>query len=138
MTELKVLTDEEFLAAFLSCSLPASHFNHLGHLRVAWLMLQRYPLADAIEHTCAGIARYAASLGASTKYHRTLTEALIRLMAHGGAADSSIDWNRFAVLNRHLIEDARSVLDRYYSPERLSLLEAQSMFISPDRLPLPT
>lgn len=66
-------TDDAFLNAFENCSLPESDFAHSGHPRLAWLYLGRHPLEEAIERTSDGIRKYAASLGAHGKFHRTLT-----------------------------------------------------------------
>ena len=60
MSTLLPMCDDDFLAGFNDLSLPLEAFNHLGHLRVAWIYLQRYPLPDAIELVCGGIARFAA------------------------------------------------------------------------------
>jgi hypothetical protein len=48
------MTDDEFLAALDNCTLDAQHFNHLGHLRLAWLHLQRYDVDEAVARTCKG------------------------------------------------------------------------------------
>lgn len=129
--------DERFLAAFLASDLPASAFDHQGHLRAAWLLLQRHPLPEAIERTCDGIARLAARLGAPGKYHRTLTEVLVRLMAEADAVAPARDFARFLHHHPALLQDARSLLARHYSPERLASEAARQRFIAPDRLPLP-
>lgn len=131
------LTDEQFLEAFLASRLPASGFDHLGHLRAAWLLLQRHPLPVAVCYTCDGIERLARQLGVPDKYHRTLSEALVRLMAHGGAADTAVPWPAFLAANMDLVTDARAVLARYYSDACLQSPAARSRFVFPDRLPLP-
>ncbi len=83
------MTDDEFLGAFTTCTLLPQQFNHRAHVRVAWLMLRRYPVDQAIERTCEGIARLAAHFGAADKFNRTLSEALVRLMAR--ACESTRD-----------------------------------------------
>jgi hypothetical protein len=137
MNESVTLSDDDFLAAFLDCSIPPGAFDHRGHLRVAWLLLQRHPLDEAVERVCDGIARLAAHLGVPGKYHRTLTEALVRLMAHGGAASAELGWEEFLRANPALVSDARGLLARHYTPERLESAEARARFVPPDRLPLP-
>ena len=132
------LSDEQFLAAFLECRIPAAAFDHRGHVRVAWLLLKRRPLDQAIEEICSGIARLAAHLGAPDKYNRTLSEALVRLMARqmmlGGPA---MTWEEFLAANTWLMNDVPGVLARHYSPERLHSSAAKAGFVVPDRLPLP-
>ncbi|MDD3518712.1 MAG: hypothetical protein PHQ14_10215 [Chromatiales bacterium] len=137
MHDLSTMSDDEFLDAFLACSLPPEGFDHRSHLRIAWVHLQRHALEDAIERTCDGIARFAEHLGAPDKYHRTLSEALMRLMAHGGAADPGLSWTAFLAGNPALRDDAAGLLAQYYSPERLALAQARRRFLDPDRRPLP-
>ena len=129
------LSDSEFLAAFLECRLPAAQFGHRGHLRIAWLLLQQQPLECAVEQICTGIARLATHLGAPGKYHRTLSEALVRIMAHGGAA--TLPWDEFLRANPALLTDVMPTVGRYYSPELLGSARARAAFVAPDRLSLP-
>jgi len=132
-----MLTDDAFLAALTDCSLPAADFGHREHLRLAWLHLRRAPLDAAIEACCADIARFATHHGATGKFHRTVTEALLRLMAQGGAADLTLDWPGFQQRNATLLADARGLLARHYSPTLLASPEARRRFLPPDLLPLP-
>jgi N-formylglutamate deformylase len=131
-------TDDVFLEAFLACRLPPSAFNHRNHLRVAWIHLQRFPLDEAIEWTCAGIARYATHLGVPDRYHRTMTEALIRLMARAGASDPSLSFEDFLARAPAFSGDCRTLIAAHYSPDLLARSDARYRFLSPDRLPLPS
>lgn len=137
MIDPKQMSDDQFLAAFLDSSMPPAGFDHLGHLRAAWLLLQRQPLEQAVDTTCDAIARLATRLGVPGKYNRTLSEALVRLMAHGGGADPSLSWSGFLATNAELREDALGVLARHYSDEVLTCPTARERFLPPDRQPLP-
>lgn len=130
-------TDLEFLDAFLSCRLDVAGFDHRGHLRIAWLLLQRHPLEVAVERTCDGIQRLAAHLGVPGKYHRTLSEALVRLMAAADAAAPASSFDAFLTNHPELLVDARAVLARHYSPARLTDPAARTTFLPPDLQPLP-
>ncbi len=132
-----VLADDAFLAAFLAARLGRTDFDHRGHLRAAWLLLQRHPVDDAVEAVCAGIHRLATALGATDKYHRTRTEALVRLMAHAGATERGQGFEAFLRRVPELVADARGLLARHYSPARLDAPEARERFLAPDLLPLP-
>ena len=136
-TQPATWSDADFLAAFLDSSMPAAGFDHHGHVRATWLLLQAHPLPEAVELTCDGIARLATRLGVSGKYHRTLSEALVRLMAAGGAADRAQSFADFVRANRALMQDARGLLARHYSPQWLATEAARLNFVAPDRLPLP-
>lgn len=137
MTDPRQMSDESFLAAFLDATMPPAGFDHEGHVRAAWLLLRRLPLAEAIEAICGGIERLATHLGVPGKYHRTLSQALVVLMAAGGAARPELSWEAFKRANGPLMDDARSLLARYYSPERLAEPAARASFVPPDRQPLP-
>ncbi|PKO65123.1 MAG: hypothetical protein CVU22_21380 [Betaproteobacteria bacterium HGW-Betaproteobacteria-16] len=130
------LTDTQFLAAFEQCELTGAQFDHTGHLRIACLWLQRCPLDEAIQKTCTGIQRLATHLGSPGKFHRTVTEALVRLMAHRGAA--SLSWVEFLHATPELTSDARALLARHYSNQRLEDPRARLEFLEPDREPLPS
>lgn len=138
MTDPKSMSDDQFLAAFLDSTMPPTGFDHLGHMRAAWLLLQRRPLEDAVAETCDAIARLATRLGVPGKYNRTLSEAFVRLMAHGGATDRALSWEDFLARNATLKGDARGVLARHYRGETLSSPVARDCFIPPDRQPLPS
>lgn len=130
-------SDDEFLDAVLTCRVPGSAFDHRGHLRIAWILLQRHPLDVAVRETCEGIRRLAAHLGAPDKFHWTLTEALVRIMAGVGASDRHQRFDAFLLAHPELSSDARSVVARHYSAERLADPDAQRGFITPDVRPLP-
>jgi hypothetical protein len=130
-------TDQAFLADFLAARLDKADFNHHGHLRAAWLLLQRLPLDEAIEQACSGIQRLASALGAADKFHRTRTEALVRLMAHAGAADRAQAWDEFLQRQPLLLRDARALLARHYSPALLDSPAARLHFLAPDLQALP-
>lgn len=137
MTAPQNMSDDAFLTAFLDCSMPPAGFDHSGHVRIAWILLRRHALNEAIAVTCDGIKNLAQHLGVPGKYHRTLTEALVRLMASRQAADTRCSWQRFVDSNPDLMTDAKGLLAKHYSDARMAEPEARSRFIDPDRLPLP-
>lgn len=137
MNHPKSMSDDQFLAAFLDASMPPAGFDHLGHLRAAWLLLQRRPLEEAVTDTCNAIARLANHLGVPGKYNRTLSEALVRLMAEGGAGDAALSWPDFLAANSGLVDNARDVLAKHYSDDVLNSPAARRRFVAPDRLQLP-
>jgi len=117
------LDDEHFLRAFLDLSLDPSAFDHRGHLRLAWIVLQRCPLEDAIVRIGQGIRAYATHLGAASKYDRGVTEALVRIMHARGASDRSLEFPSFLAKNPDLCADARGVLRRYFGDARVHVAD---------------
>ena len=131
------MTDQQFLQQMEAGTLAPEGFDHAGHVRLAWIYLQRGGRQEAEQRTCDTIRRYAAALGAAAKFHCTVTVALVRLMAAGGAADRDMPWPAFLVRNAALLADARAALARHYSPTLLGSDAARAAFVEPDRAPLP-
>jgi hypothetical protein len=92
------------------------------------------PLDAAAERYCAAIAALARRAGVPGKFHRTVTEAFVRLIAARGAEDA---WDGFLAVNADLVLDGRGVLARYYSDTLLNSTAARERFLPPDRTPLP-
>ena len=131
------MNDDDFVQAFFDCRLAGNEFDHRGHLRVAWLLLQRFPISEAIERTCNGIARIAAHFGAPDKYNRTMSEALVRLIAAARHNSGTQTLEQFLEVNPMFATNARGVLANYYSHERLTSPDAKRQFVEPDLRALP-
>ncbi len=132
------MTDDDFVSAFLACRLSPDDFGHGAHLRIAWLLVRRHPLPHAIETICDGLERIAQHFGVPAKYNRTVSEALVRLVAHaiaGGPADATFE--EFVRANVPLVNDVRGVLAQYYSAGLLHSADARQRFVMPDRRTLP-
>ncbi len=70
------MKDEEFLAAFEACTLPASEFTYAAHVRAAHLYLSAGTFGQPIDRTSATIRRFAVLLGVPGKSHETITVGL--------------------------------------------------------------
>ena len=124
------MDDRELLTSFEDCTLPPSEFTHRNHVRVAWLYLREHSVLDALTRFVASLQRYAGSLGASAKYHETITFAFLFLIHERMRREEHASFDAFAEANADLFAD---VLERYYSKETLSSEIARTTFI----LPLP-
>jgi hypothetical protein len=133
--EPMAITGEKFLEQFESQTLKPELFDHYGHLRLAWLYLNKYPLKIAVEKVTGGISTYASSLGATDKFQHTLTEAIVRIMANRLNCGNDDSFEAFLVTNRDLVDDIYSVVRLHYSDERLNSDLARSSFVDPDLIP---
>jgi hypothetical protein len=124
------MSDREFVDAFEACTLPSSDFDHRNHVRLAWLYLQDQPLIEALPRFITSIKRYAGSLGASAKYHETITYAFMFLIHERNVRTPAATFDAFADANADLFGP---ILGRYYSPETLASDVARSSFVMPDR-----
>lgn len=131
-TEVNSITDQEFLTQFENQTLAPVYFDHLGHLRLAWLYLDKHNLEVAISLTCSGIKAYAESLGLKRKFHVTITCALVKVMAIRIEQTSKKSWSYFLEKNNDLVNNSLTVLYQYYSKELLLSNYAQENDTPPD------
>jgi hypothetical protein len=132
-----MMGDDEFLRRFRDCTLPPDEFHHLAHVRLGWLLLTTRTVDVAIEQLLEDLRRYAAHLGAERKVHRTITEALMRLMASHLPSERELTWQQLVERHPVIVEDARGLLLRFYSDKRLSSSHARTSYVPPDRRPMP-
>lgn len=135
-SNIQQLTDSEFLSQFENQTLSPIYFKHIGHLRLTWLYLNSNDVETAVNLVSSGIQAYAESLGATTKFHRTITDAIVRIMAKRVDAMDEKAWDLFLAENNDLVDDALSVLYQYFSKDRLFSEEARRSLIQPDIKPL--
>ncbi len=125
--------DEEiFVQQFQNCSLPAEQFDHLGHIRLTFLMLQRYPQEIATEKVLTGIKAYAASLGAKDKFHKTLSWFMVQLIASRMTTQAGTNWADFTTNNPDIIYDNKALVLQYYQADRLHSDKARNSILYPD------
>lgn len=130
------LTDDEYLERFTARELGPEHFDHRGHLWMAWLHLTRYDVEEANQRVCDGIRDLATKFGVPEKFNHTLSEALMRLMAERMHGEGEKDFDAFLQANADLVDDCVGVLARHYSDELLNSDAARTGWVLPDRLPL--
>ena len=129
---VKPINDRVFLAQFENQTLDKAYFNHLGHLRLAWLYLNSHDVDTAVTLVCSGIQAYAESLGATKKFHLTITDSIVRIMANRIDSMKEKSWQLFLEGNTDLVEDSLSVLNQYFSKDKLLSEDARVSLISPD------
>ena len=131
-TKIKTINDADFLKQFENTTLKPGYFNHIGHLRIAWLYLNTKNLEEAISATCSGIQAYATSHNEPKKFHKTITSALVIIMSQRISTMQEKNWQLFLQQNEDLVDDAISVLNKYYSNDNLFSEEARIDFVKPD------
>ncbi|WP_020650549.1 hypothetical protein [Solimonas variicoloris] len=130
--------DRGLLEQLADGSLPPAAFDHVRHVEAAWQCLQQAPDRAAAEQRFVALLRgYVAALGAETKYHHTLTIALLRLIEARRRQMPQADWDTFAAAHPELFGEARSLVARHYSAQRLGSAAARQDFVEPDLAPLP-
>ncbi len=125
------MENREFVEQFEACTLPPSQFHHRNHVRLAWIFLDELPLLDALARFRTSLQRYAGSLGASAKYHETITFAFLFLIHERMQRERFATFDEFADANPDLFGP---ILSRYYAKETLESALARRVFVLPDAL----
>jgi hypothetical protein len=131
------MDDRDLLVAFEHGSFKPGELTHERHVRVAWLILQREPLEQAIETLRGGFRRFAKSIGQPEIYHETMTCAFAILIdaAMHECGDKN-DWIIFRAENPQLFRGV-TLLNEHYESETLNSDEARQTFVLPDLKELP-
>jgi hypothetical protein len=125
------MTDDEFLAALESCTLPAAAFRHRDHLRAGWAYLQAMPFGAALDRMREVLQRYAASHGQPERYHETVTVAYMSLLQTHRALNPADTWEQFVAANPALFE--AGLLGRFYDRVTLESSLARRVFVLESR-----
>lgn len=129
------MTDQELKEQFERGTLPAEHFHHREHVRVAFLYLKEYPVFQALQAFSAALRRFATIHGKPKLYHETITWAYILLIRERLArTEGAQDWQEFARNNPDLLRWKNGVLQQYYREETLGSDLARTTFVLPDNL----
>ncbi|MEP3247095.1 MAG: hypothetical protein ABJN40_20355 [Sneathiella sp.] len=127
-----MLSDNDFIKQLENCTLPADQFDHVGHLRIAWLYLRELEIKDAITKTANSIQNYASSLGAPKKFHYTLTVVSLFILKERMMSDPAGKFETFLENQPDLRSHFKDLVHAHYSQERLSDSRAQESYIEPD------
>ena len=127
------ITDEDFLRAFEECRISPDQFHHRDHIRLAWICLGSDQLAIAERRVADAIRTFAAHVGASQKYHETITIAWMRLVATAMEQSRYESFDEFAAANPILFD--KDALSRFYSRGVLQSDTARATWVEPDLEP---
>ena len=115
---------------------PAGQFRHRQHINLAFEAVRRYGMPAATGVICAWIRQIAAYERAPQKYHHTVSQAWVELVAHHVAADPECaDFEAFASRNPALLD--KRLLSRHYRSSTLAAVPARRGWVEPDLVPFP-
>jgi hypothetical protein len=117
-------------------TLPNGRFHHREHLRFAHYRLLRDGYPFALDTVCEQIARFARHHGQAAKFHVTMTQCWVRLVA-GALADAPhrCSFEQLVARSPELLD--KSLPLRHYSRERLFSDAARAAWVEPDLRELP-
>lgn len=132
--------DEKFIQEFEARRWPLAQWHHSDHIKLAYLYLTKYPLAEAAARVCAGIRAHNTAHGIADTptggYHETMTQAWMHLVyftlcEYGPAATA----DAFFENSPHLSQ--KKSLRYFYSPELFMSPRAKAEFVPPDLTAFP-
>ena len=123
----------EELERFVRGEVDARTFPHAQHLCMAFEMLRRHDFAETVHLYSRALRAMAQRAGRPEAFHQTMTVAFLSLIAERMRAGGPADFREFAAANPDLKE--KSVLARWYRPERLASEAARHSFVLPDAPP---
>ncbi|HEU4782625.1 MAG TPA: hypothetical protein VFS83_04725 [Ktedonobacterales bacterium] len=130
------MTDDEFVTAFLSGSLPPTQFHHRDHLRLTWALVRLTGVEAAMNRITSGIRYFAAQHGQAEKYHETMTRFWVLLVGHMVAARPDITtFDEFLAAFPMLLD--KDLPYRHWRRETMFSPDARARWVEPDILALP-
>ena len=129
-------TDNAFVEAFLTGSLPSQRFRHRDHLRLTWALVRLTGVEAAMKRITSGIRYFATQHGQAEKYHETMTRFWVRIVAHAVAARSDITtFDEFLAAFPLLLE--KDLPYRHWQRETIASPAARAQWVEPDIQALP-
>lgn len=119
------------LAAFLRGEADPARFPHSEHVRIAYETLRHHDFARAGFLYSRALRTMAAKAGKPDAFHQTITIAFLSAIAE--RMDAAGTYGDFAAANPELTD--KSLLLRWYRPERLESPAARRTFLLPDPAP---
>jgi hypothetical protein len=109
------MTDDAFVDAFESGTLPPGSFHHRDHVRLTWLYLERYGREQAERRLCEGLRAFAARVGKPGKFDGPLTTGWVEAIDRARAGCRSFE---DLVERRPELLDSRFVTVAAPAPDR--------------------
>jgi hypothetical protein len=113
----------------------AERFGHREHIHLTWLAVHRYGVHEAAPVIARGLDRVARDAGVPSKFHVTLSQAWVQLVAHHLHEEPDADFATFAARNPALLD--KRLIARFYRAETLASPRARTTWTPPDRSPFP-
>lgn len=121
------------LDRFMRGEVEIGAFPHREHIRMGFEMLRRHDFVETALHYSRTLQAMATRLGKPQAFHQTVTIAFLSLIAERMACRNYADFNSFVRTNADLFD--KSILARWYPPERLAMAAARRTFLLPGPAP---
>ncbi|MEX0287999.1 MAG: hypothetical protein AB3N14_02725 [Flavobacteriaceae bacterium] len=129
------LTDHDFECQFRERTLPTSIFTHEAHLRLAWIHIRKYGIAQAKENIQGQLQHYVKYHGAEAKYNHTVTIAAILIVYHFIKKTQTDTFSQFILKHPELKSNFKGLIAFHYSFDIFKSKKARITYLEPDLLP---
>ena len=128
--------DRSFRLAFEACLFAPSDFDHLAHVRLAYVYLVESDLEVAVQRMRAALLTFIERNGIlRSKFHETITRAWVLAVRHFMSRSTSASAAEFIDRNRELLDS--KIMLTHYSASVLFSADARTSFVEPDLEPIP-
>ena len=111
-------------------------FGHGEHLELAWTLLGRLPAPAASAAIHELLRHLAATHGMPERFHATLTEAWIHVVARHRQLDPGRSFEEFLELHPMLLD--QRLMSHHYGADLLAEDASRRTWVEPDIRPLPS
>ncbi|MAX79885.1 MAG: hypothetical protein CL843_06895 [Crocinitomicaceae bacterium] len=129
------LSDAEFELQFRNCTLNPADFSHEAHIRLAWIHIRQYGIEQAEKNIQTQLQQFVATLGATDKYHTTLTIAAVKAVYHFMLKAHATSFEGFITEFPQLKHNFKGLIEAHYSFDVYTSAKAKATYLSPDLLP---
>lgn len=121
---------------FCTAHSPPTQFHHRDHVRLTWYVARHHDLPTTTQLITTGIRQFATRHGQAQKYHETMTQFWIRLVAHLVQQRPDItDFDAFLLAFPHILE--KDLPYRHWQRATMQSDAARAQWVEPDIQPLP-
>ena len=129
------LSDSEFEHQFATCTLNPDLFSHEAHLRLAWIHISTYGVDNAEYNIQKQLKIFVSFLGATDKYHHTVTIVAVRAVNHFMKSSNANNFKSFIIEFPQLKTDFKALKNSHYSIDIFTSQAAKVEFLEPDEFP---
>ncbi|WP_350287274.1 hypothetical protein [uncultured Croceitalea sp.] len=129
------LSDTEFEHHFSNCSLAPTDFSHEAHLRLAWIHIHNYGIAQAEKNIQNQLQRFVEFVGAKDKYNTTLTLAAVKAVYHFMLKSDANTFKDFIAEFPRLKYNFKELMACHYGFDIYHSDQAKTQFLKPDLVP---
>ena len=134
MKKPQKLSNEEFETEFRNGTLNPKLFDHIAHLRLAWIHITKYGMDIAKDNIIDQLKEFVSKHADPDKFNVTLTIASIKTVNHFILKSESKTFEDFIEEFPRLNSNFKGLINQHYQYDIFNSEAAKKEFIEPDLL----